>query len=603
MLNKSHLFYAILCWILFFLLNSLLFFPAYGVDCQLHPATATSDVTDTWWQPFLVGNYNVFYQICGDFLLLLIPALFLKKDHWLKKIYLPIAAVGYLLLLYYNIYLEGYKGMYSVHPIFQNDRVIIQEILPTFLREISVKGSTYLGGFLGFLIISTIIFMGMIFVQNQLITHRKKPLFWGMGMILLLLGFIGLPDRIEGLEERIVEKSSEDRAASIVVDSSLIDSNSIKWVHWIYPAIQTSATLDREDHLKHLGKRWIYDFYNQKKLVQKPNVFLLFVESYGGVASLADYCEAPYDSLTTLLTQELDSAGWSIASNYSKSTVIGGRSWLAMTTAMIGARIEDQIQYSELIKNRPSYPHMVDFFNQQGYETYRVSTMKIERAKMDTMSMITIPNRFWKFDHRYFFPDIPYEGYKYDLYGGIPDQYTLGWATDELLAKSNKPTFYTSITMNSHGPWHYKMPPIVDDWRTLSDLKKPFGEEKIARDMRVFSYWTAMEYQLKMLTHYIKNKGKDNSVYIIIGDHNPAGLEYKLYNKFNKWATPIHVISKDSTFVQSFHQHGFTEGMKVDTSQFTVMRHMGLYSLLTRQLLENYGEEEEVLPDYLPWGL
>lgn len=602
MQDKSHLFYAILCWISCFLLNSLLFCPAYVVDCQLHPAEM-GGVSDTWWQPFLVGNYNVFYQLCGDFILLLLPVFFLKKGHRSKKIYLPIAAIGYLLLLYYNIYLEGYKGMYSVHPIFANDWVIVQEVLPTFLREISVKGSTYLGSLLGFIIASIGIFSVMIFVQNQMIDYRKNPLFWGIGGILWILVFWALPAKKEGVVEIALEKSSEDRIAEMVIDSNVVDSNRISWLHWVYPDIQTSATLNREDHLEHLGKRWIYDFYNQKKLVQKPNIFLLFVESYGGVAALADYCEAPYDSLTTVLTKELDSEGWSIASNYSKSTVIGGRSWLAMTTAMIGARIEDQIQYSELIKNRQSYPHMVDFFNQQGYETYRVSTMRIRRRDMDSLTMIEIPNRFWKFDHRYLFPDIPYKGYQYDLYGGIPDQYTLGWVTDELLAKSDKPTFYTSITMNSHGPWHYKMPPIVDNWRTLSDIKKPFGEEIIGKDMRIFSYWTAMEYQLKMLTHYIKNKGQDNSIYIIIGDHNPGGLEYKLYNKFNKWATPIHIISKDSTFVQSFHQHGFTEGMKVDTSQFTIMRHMGLYSLLTRQLLENYGEEEEVLPDYLPWGL
>ncbi len=602
MLNKSHLFYAILCWIFFFLLNSLLFCPAYVIDCQLHPAE-TGVVTDAWWQPFLLGNYNIFYQLCGDFLLLLLPVLLLKKEHWLKKVYLPIAAFSYLFLLYYNIYLEGYKGMYSVHPIFENDWVIIQEVLPTFLREISVKGSTYLGGFLGFLVLSVLIFMGMIFLQNKFIHFRKKPLFWGIGLVVFILGFLSLPDRIAEGTERILEKSSEDRVETRTTDTTSIANHTMQGIHWIYPDIQVSATLDREDHLKHLGKRWIYDFYKQKQLVQKPNIFLLFVESYGGVAAMSDYCEAPYDSLTTVLSQELASAGWSIASNYSKSTVIGGRSWLAMTTAIIGARIEDQIQYSELINKRQRYPHMVDFFNQQGYETFRVSSMKIEKAKMDTMSMMTIPNRFWKFDHRYFFPDIPYTGYSYDFYGGIPDQYTLSWATDELLTKTKKPTFYTAITMNSHGPWHYKMPPIVEDWRTLNDIKKPFGEEEIGKDMRIFSYWTAMEYQLKMLTHYIKNKGQDNSIYILIGDHNPAGLEYKLFNKFNKWATPIHIISKDSTFVQSFHQHGFTEGMKVDTSQYTIMRHMGLYSLLTRQLLENYGEEEEVLPDYLPWGL
>jgi len=428
-------------------------------------------------------------------------------------------------------------------------------------------------------------------MQKQFIKLKSQPIFWATGLMLSLIGFLSLPDRIEGITERTFGKSSEDRVEVMNIDTTAVDSNALQWMHWIYPDIQTSTTLDRGNHLEHLGKRWIYDFYKQKKLVQKPDVYLLFVESYGGVASLADYCEAPYDSLTTLLTQELDSAGWSMASNYSKSTVIGGRSWLAMTTAMIGARIEDQLQYSELIKNQQTYPHMVDFFNQQGYETYRVSTMRIRKSDMDSLTMIEIPNRFWKFDHRYLFPDIPYKGYKYDLYGGIPDQYTLGWATDEILAKSDKPTFYTSITMNSHGPWHHKMPPIVDDWRTLNDIKKPFGEEEIGKDMRIHSYWTAMEYQLKMLTHYIKNKGQDNSVYIIIGDHNPGGLEYKLYNKFNKWATPIHIISKDAAFVESFHQHGFTEGMKVDVANYKIMRHMGLYSLLTRQLLENYGEE------------
>ncbi len=601
MLKKSHLFFAILSWILFFLLNSLLFFPAYGIDSQLHPIVSSNEITDAWWQPFLVGNYSIFFQLCGDFLLLLLPVLFLEKGHWLKKVYLPIAALVYLFLLYYNIYFEGYKGMYSVHPIFENDWVIVKEILPTFLREISVKGSTYLIGGLLFLLVSMLLFISMLFVQKQLVAYKKYPAFWLLGGVLALIVFWIKPTTDSFAVNRVLEVSSEDRASHPI--DSLADSSRISYLHWIYPDIKTSATLDREDHLGHLEKRWIYDFYKNKKLVQKPNIFLIFVESYGGVAALTDYCYEPYGALTTQLTNELDSAGWHIASNYSKSTVIGGRSWLAMTTAMIGARVEDQIQYSELIKNRQSFPHMVDFFNLQGYETVRASTMRIRRSDMDTLNMITIPNRFWKFDERYFYPDIPYKGYQYDLYGGIPDQFTLSYMTEEILNKKDKPFFYTSITMNSHGPWHYEMPPIVEDWRTLSTLKKPFGEATIGKDMRIDSYWTAMEYQLKMLTHYVKNKGRDDSIYIIIGDHNPGGLEWKLYNRFNKWATPIHIVSKDSAFVDSFHQHGFTEGMQVDTAQFKIMRHMGLYSLLTRQLLENYGEEEVVLPDYLPWGL
>ena len=244
---------------------------------------------------------------------------------------------------------------------------------------------------------------------------------------------------------------------------------------------------------------------------------------------------------------------------------------------------------------------MVDFFNQNDYETYRVSTMRI--GKIDTLNMITIPNEFWNFDQRYFFPDIPYKGYQYDYYGGIPDQYTLGYVEEVLLKDSLKPHFLTLITMNSHGPFQSKMPPITADWRRLNELDQPFGDTLVTANMKIFNYWVAIDYQLKMISNFIINQGKDNSLYIIMGDHNPGGLEYKLYQRFNKWATPIHIISKDAGFVRSFHQHGFTEGIKVDTSSFTIMRHMGLYSLLTRQLVENYGEEGAVLPDYLPWGL
>ena len=601
MLNKSQLFYALLFWIIFLFLNSLLFFPAYFIDCQ----TETGQIGDVlpiyWWQPYLNSEYSIFCHLCGDFLMLFFPILLLKKRHWISKVYIPIASFFYLLFLYYTIYLEGYQSLYSVHPIFENDWVIINEILPTFFREISVKGSTYLIGFIGFLLISILLFGLFFWLQKRLIDFKKKPLFWGIGMVFLGFSFAFLSSKSTSNIE--LSSEIEQKKEIEITQDSLVDSTKNALIHWIYRDIQKSATLDRVNHLAHLDKRWIYDFYKNKKLIKKPNIFLLFVESYGGVAAFSDYCKVPYKTLITELTQQLDSAGWYMASNYSKSTVIGGRSWLAMTTAMIGARVEDQIQYSELIQNRHTYPHLVDYLNRQGYETFRVSTMRIRRSDMDTLNMITIPNKFWKFDHRYFYPDIPYVGYQYDLYGGIPDQYTLGYATDEILTKTDKPFFYTSITMNSHGPWHHKMPPIVDDWRSLNALNQPFGKEEIGKDMRISSYWIAMEYQLKMLTNYIQQKGQDNSIYIILGDHNPGGLEYKLYKRFNKWATPIHIISKDSSFVQSFHQHGFTEGMQVDTSQFEMMRHMGLYSLLTRQLLENYGEKEVVLPEYLPWGL
>ena len=267
---------------------------------------------------------------------------------------------------------------------------------------------------------------------------------------------------------------------------------------------------------------------------------------------------------------------------------------------MIGARIEDQIQYNGLLEEHQGFPHMVAYFNQQGYETIRASTMSSKN--IDTLKMLTIPNQFWGFDQRKLFSDIPYQGYRYDYYGGIPDQYTLGYLQENIMDTLNTPYFFTFITMNSHGPWS-NGPPITTNWQDLNALKNPFPNGRPTLNMSILQYWNLVEYELKTITNFILDHPKDNSLFIVLGDHNPAGLEWKLFDKFDKWATPIHIIGKDSTLIQSFEQHGFTKGMQVDTSQFTIMRHMGLHSLLTRQLLENYGKEEEILPEYLPWGL
>ena len=167
-------------------------------------------------------------------------------------------------------------------------RQIIKEVLPTFFREISVKGSTYLSGILAFLLISIVIAVGFVFMQKQFIKLKSQAIFWATGLVLSLIGFLSLPDRIEGITERTFGKSSEDRVEVMNIDTTGVDSNALQWMHWIYPDIQISATLDRENHLEHLGKRWIYDFYKQKKLVQKPDVYLLFVESYGCLLYTSD---------------------------------------------------------------------------------------------------------------------------------------------------------------------------------------------------------------------------------------------------------------------------------------------------------------------------
>ena len=573
-------------WLLFIFLSSLLNVPNWIGQLAQSDYLTTLTTTNLWTSLWYAPKPITLFHLNGEVLLLLLPLFLLSNFRFLKVIYYSIAGLFFLFLLYYNIYFEGYQGLYSVHPIFANDWILVKEILPTFFNELSIGKQNYLFGLIGFFLVSILLFIGAYQLLKQFITLKQQSLFWIISIC--IIAFWGM-----SLQNYNKKK--------IINEENIISTSNIStFTNWTYPKIQASSAPRKKNPLDHLKKRWLYDLYKSKPLKEKPNVYLLFIESYGAVATLSEECSKKFQHLATNLEAQLAAADWHISSNYSKSPVIGGRSWLAMTTALVGAQIEDQIQYNGLIQRHRQFPHMIDFFNNQGYETVRVSTMSSK--DIDTMSMITIPNLFWKFDQRLLFSDIPYTGFRYDYYGGIPDQYTLGYVQEEILDTLSRPHFMTFITMNSHGPWS-NGPPIVADWKSLDTLKNPYPNGRPTSSMHLDEYWNLMAYELNMLTDFILKEGDEESIFILLGDHNPAGLEWKIFGRYNKWATPIHIISKDASFVDSFRQHGFTEGMVVDTAQHTVMRHMGLYSLLARQLLEQYGTEEEVLPDYLPWGL
>ena len=65
--------------------------------------------------------------------------------------------------------------------------------------------------------------------------------------------------------------------------------------------------------------------------------------------------------------------------------------------------------------------------------------------------------------------------------------------------------------------------------------------------------------------------------------------------------TPVHIISKDSSFLAGFVEEGFTSGMKVKGGKVT-FKHEGLYSLIMREFVSNYGKDSLNLPVYLPNG-
>ena len=112
------------------------------------------------------------------------------------------------------------------------------------------------------------------------------------------------------------------------------------------------------------------------------------------------------------------------------------------------------------------------------------------------------------------------------------------------------------------------------------------------------AYLESIQYELSMLTDFIVQEGDENDLFILIGDHQPA----RVARYVDGWDTPIHIISRDPALISAFEPYGFTPGLGTGDNEAT-LHHEGLYSLLVRVLLQQYGADPSRLPEYRPTGI
>jgi len=169
-----------------------------------------------------------------------------------------------------------------------------------------------------------------------------------------------------------------------------------------------------------------------------------------------------------------------------------------------------------------------------------------------------------------------------------------------LKATTDKPLMLFTITQNSHYPW-LPHPELVADWRTLNQPAPedaPVDPESIGLDAMRANHLNAIEYQLRMLTQFILEVGDENSIFVLIGDHQPPAVS----RRADGWATPVHIISRDVAFVEAFAEYGFIPGLIV-TDLEPSLRHEGFYSMFMRTLIGRYGAGKLAQPAFLPEGI
>jgi len=565
------------------LLNALLFLPFYltqPADRSLLPWPPTHYD----WRAWLVSRDQAdLLRFHAEWVLglalwaWLAPRMRPRGRRWLAGV----ISLGFGLALLYQIYAAVMLNLYHYTPNFYNDYPFIVGGVHFLLDSLNFSWVTYALGGLAFLAtLASIVLLLRVLFHAIPVEALGRATRGALLALALAVGGYGMVYGV-GLADPYMEVNS--LTAEIVANIR-------------------AARQSRHDvaGLASFNPYETYD-YTRYRLQSHPNVYLIFVESYGSILYTRPFYQETYRTLMTGWQAKLEAAGWHTATTLSISPMWGGGSWMAYTSAMFGLRITEQQQFLALREKYQylPYPNLGRYLHSQGYDYTWV--VPITRKLPENITEMN--RRFYGADRWITFKDLHYTGPMYGWGPSPPDQYTLGFIRDEVVPQEQKPLFLFFLTQSSHYPWA-PLPPVVDDWRALNQLQISGGslskEEMAQLSFTAIrqNYLNAIVYSMDMLGDFLLHLPDDDAIVILIGDHQPPTVSARR----DGYATPIHILSRDAAFVADFAQYGFRPGLWLDDPQPT-MHHEGLYSMLVRQLVAHYGVDRTDLPPYLPEGI
>jgi hypothetical protein len=578
-------------WFALFFLNILLFLPQtifYSGTVQLIPLPPLQSPRG-WYDTllfFLRRENQDFFRLNAEYLLI-ISLLFITIKSKHRKFFHYFLLLLYFFLFIYQSYDAIMVRVFGESPILYNDLLLLKG---AFYLLIDIIFTSKFLPILGVILLLLSIFSLIPFLFSTVgrgfekWQNQRKVIYWGA----VLWGFVGIMTLWFGFR----------------------DFRSV--VHWISPKftknVQTSFTLKNIlQKVRQNPADSSYFSYRQIQLKQKPDIFLILVESYGRILLEREETKESYLSYISQMEDSLRQKGWKMASNFSRSPIFGGRSWLSMGTLLTGTLIKDEAIYSYLINRINNYPHLIHFLNSQGYHTFALQPLNRPRPGYT----LTSYEKFYQYKTYINFEDLDFDGPAFG-FRNIPDQYSLNYAYETYLKPATSPIFLFFLTVSSHSPW-IDLPPYLEDWRTLKDQSRLRLSRKYARTenkleesflshfsggIGLIEYAEHMIYELHMIQDFILEVAPENSIIIVIGDHQPP-ITTDTNPNFD---TPLHIISQNENLIQSLEKFNFIRGLNLTQTSGIGIKHEGFYSLLIRSLAENYAQLDS-LPKYLEDGI
>jgi hypothetical protein len=289
------------------------------------------------------------------------------------------------------------------------------------------------------------------------------------------------------------------------------------------------------------------------------DVLLVFVESYG--RSVLDQDRFRRFSRPSLDAFEaaLDEKGLVSASSYLTSPIMGGQSWLAHGTLESGLWLPHQ-RYFDLLVEAERLT-LTKAFAKRGHRTVAMKPA------------ITRPwpeGRHFGFERIYASADMGYAGPPYN-WVTMPDQFTM--AAFERFERSDdardRPVFAEFSLISSHAPWTH-IPPVVKDWSLIGDgaifstwaaLGDPPHVVWTEPGRLRRQYGQSIRYGLDMLASYAARYVDEETLMIIVGDHQPAPL---VIGEGVTRDVPLHIVTGNPELLLPFLNWGLVPGMHPD---------------------------------------
>jgi hypothetical protein len=571
-------------WSCFLLLNALLFLPLYLLQRDestffpLEPAALRSPAA-FFTELFIWRDNPDPFRINVEFIVLL--ALWANVG-WLRRgVVRWLMTFTYFVALAYYVYEGIMVYLYRVEPVFYNHYFLIRDGLEFLLEHLNVSSALYLMAAAGAAGLVALVAWTLRMLSD---VHLSAELSRG-SRATLMAAAVAVLIPVASYRDVLADPRMVVSSLTFKLERNVL------------------ASLDLYHNIGNFDDRRVRTTYDYSKvhLARRPNIYLLFVESYGSVLYKRPDYKVAYTTMLETMNNRLTDAGYTVASTLSESPTWGGGSWMAYTSVLFGLRIDAHPQYLALMDRFSApgtrYPDFGSYLRSEGYYYQWVTSISVELRE----SMWDKYKQFYGVDRWVRYSDLNYDGARYGWGPAPADQYVVAYARDELAKDVEQPLMMFYITQNSHYPWD-PQPEMVDDWHTL-DAAPPDGDplqtEPANHQELRGRYLSAIGYTLDMLTDFIVRHGDEDAIFVLIGDHQPP----RVSRRSDGYETPVHIITRDPAFVTGLEQYGFTPGTFVDGDAGPSIRHEGIYSLLMRSLVQTYGEDPAVAPDYLPTGV